>query len=218
VIESKQFLTIFVLLSEDKMSKKKDGLSRRGFITAVGAGAVGTAALANTKAASAAVAPKNGISITLNINGRDQSLTVEPRYTLLYVIRDMLGLSATKIGCERGECGSCTVLIDGKTQYAFMTLAVEAEGHKIITNEGLMDGENLGLVQQAFVEEDAFQCGYCTPGQVVAMDAMLRDNPQPNEEEIKVGMSGNICRCGDYRLIFNAANNAAEKIKSGGAK
>ena len=123
---------------------------------------------------------------------------------------------ATKVGCERGECGACTVLIDGRTQYACLTLAIEAEGREITTLEGLMNGEELGVVQQAFLEEDAYQCGFCTPGQVVAMEGMLRKNAAPSDEQIREGMSGNLCRCGAYKHIFNAAHNAADKLKSGG--
>ena len=106
-------------------------------------------------------------------------MLVEARWSLLYVLRDRLGLTGTKVGCERGECGACTVLIDGKARYACMTLAVEADGHEITTVEGLMKGEELGTTQQAFAEEDAFQCGYCTPGQVMAAESLLRANPSP---------------------------------------
>lgn len=206
------------------MKKKKEsggkpaesGVTRRGFIATVGAGAVAVAAVKGAAAEKVQAPAEKTTEITLNINGRTHRVSVEPRYTLLYVIRDMLGMVATKVGCERGECGACTVLFDGETRYACMTLAVEAAGHEITTLEGLMKGEELGTVQQAFVEEDAYQCGFCTPGQVVAMEGMLRKNPEPNDEEIRNGMSGNICRCGAYKHIFNAAHNAADKLKSGG--
>jgi xanthine dehydrogenase YagT iron-sulfur-binding subunit len=142
---------------------------------------------------------------------------VEPRWSLLFVVRDMLGLTGTKVGCERGECGACTVLIDGKPRYACMTLAVEAEGHAITTLEGLMDGEQLGPVQQAFAEEDAFQCGFCTPGQIMAVEGLLRQNPNPTIEDVRLGISGNLCRCAAYRHIFNAGLKAAQlrKVKGG---
>jgi xanthine dehydrogenase YagT iron-sulfur-binding subunit len=150
----------------------------------------------------------------LNINGRAYSLNVEPRWTLLHVLRDRLGLMGTKSGCERGECGACTVLIDGLARYACMTLAVEASGAQITTIEGLMRGEELGLVQQAFVEEDGFQCGYCTPGQIVSVEALLRKNPEPSIDQIREGVSGNLCRCGAYGHIFRAAQWAAELRKA----
>jgi xanthine dehydrogenase YagT iron-sulfur-binding subunit len=148
--------------------------------------------------------------VTLFVNGRSERIRVEPRWTLLDVLRDKLGLMGTKLGCGRGECGACTVLIDGLPRYACMTLALEADGYQVTTVEGLMTGEELGHVQEAFVHEDAFQCGYCTPGQVVAAEGMLREKPHPNEAEIREGMSGNLCRCGAYKHIMNAVRRAAE--------
>ena len=115
----------------------------------------------------------------------------------------------TKPGCERGECGACTVLIDGVPRYACMTLAVEAEGKEVTSVEGLMRGDELGPVQQAFLEEDAFQCGYCTPGQIMAAEGLLRSRPKPSREEIRRAMSGNLCRCGAYEHIFKAVERAA---------
>jgi xanthine dehydrogenase YagT iron-sulfur-binding subunit len=134
---------------------------------------------------------------------------VEPRWSLLFVLREKLGLTGTKVGCERGECGACTVLIDDVPRYACMTLAVEAEGRRITTLEGLMEGEELGPVQQAFVEEDAFLCGYCTSGQIVAVEGLLRKNPEPSEPEARRAVSGNLCRCGAYLHIFKAVHRAA---------
>jgi xanthine dehydrogenase YagT iron-sulfur-binding subunit len=152
--------------------------------------------------------------VTLRINGRAYRLLVEPRWSLLYVLREGLGLTGTKVGCERGECGACTVLIDDVPRYACMTLAVEVEGVKITTLEGLMKGDELGPVQQAFAEHDAFQCGYCTPGQIMAVEGLLRKNPRPVDEEIRKGMSGNLCRCGTYKHIINAAKRASELKKA----
>ncbi len=126
------------------------------------------------------------------------------------MLRDELGLTGTKVGCDRGECGACTVLVDGRTRYSCLTLALEAEGHEITTLEGLMSGEELGPVQRAFVEQDAFQCGYCTPGQILAVEGLLRENPDPTIEEVRLGVSGNLCRCGAYPNIFRAARRAAE--------
>jgi xanthine dehydrogenase YagT iron-sulfur-binding subunit len=193
------------------------GLSRRRFFGSVATGAAEAAVL--TLPAGAGTPPPAGrggdmVQTALTINGRAHSLSVEPRWTLLYVLRDRLGLMGTKSGCERGECGACTVLLDGVARYACMTLAVEAAGAQITTVEGLMRGEELGPVQQAFVEEDGFQCGYCTSGQVVSVEALLRKTPQPNIEQIRDGMSGNLCRCGAYGHIFRAAQRAAELRKA----
>ena len=147
--------------------------------------------------------------VVLQINGRQHQLLVEPRWSLAYVLRERLGLTGTKVGCERGECGACTVLIGDTPRYACMTLAVEAEGVTITTLEGLMLGEDLGPTQQAFVEEDAYQCGYCTPGQIMTVEGLVRAQPDPSLETIQVGMSGNLCRCGAYPHIFRAARRAA---------
>jgi xanthine dehydrogenase YagT iron-sulfur-binding subunit len=202
---------------DDKDAPQPEGLSRRGFIATLGSGAVAAAAAATAVSAAAAspALPDAAelVQVTLTINGRRQRVMVEPRWSLLFVIREQLGLTATKVGCERGECGSCTVLIDGKPRYACKTLAVEAEGADITTLEGLMNGEELGPVQQAFAEEDAFQCGYCTPGQIMAVEGLLRANPNPTLEEVRQGVSGNLCRCGSYALIFKAAHRAAELKK-----
>jgi xanthine dehydrogenase YagT iron-sulfur-binding subunit len=155
--------------------------------------------------------------VVLTINGRTHRMLVEPRWTLLYVIRDRLGLTGTKASCERGECGSCTVLIDGVARYACMTLAMEAEGHEITTLEGLMNGEELGPTQRAFVDEDGFQCGYCTPGQIMSAEALLRADPNPDLHQIQHGMSGNLCRCAAYTNIFKSVQRAAELKKGGGS-
>jgi len=203
---------------EAKVPQASRGLTRRGFLSTVGAGAV-TLAVANkldaTPAAEAEMVERGEMAkVVLTINGRDYRLLVEPRWSLLYVLREGLGLTGTKVGCDRGECGACTVLIDDVPRYACMTLAVEAEGSKITTLEGLMKGEELGPVQTAFAERDAFQCGYCTPGQIMAVEGLLRKNPSPSVEEIRIGMSGNLCRCGTYKHIVNAAQRATELKKA----
>jgi xanthine dehydrogenase YagT iron-sulfur-binding subunit len=201
-------------------SPDESGVTRRGFLGSVGAGAAAVATGAAARHAGAApeiTSPEEMVQIALSINRRVHRLLVEPRWTLLYVLRERLGLTGTKLGCERGECGSCTVLIDDRPRYACMTLAVEAEGSEIITLEGLMDGEKLGATQQAFVEHDAFQCGYCTPGQIMAAEGLLRANPAPELHQIQRGMSGNLCRCAAYVHIFKAVDRAAELKKKGGA-
>ncbi len=195
-----------------------EGLSRRGFLSSVSAGAVVAASLKNTPEAPAQEIDATGSASTINlfVNGSVRKVMVEPRWTLAYVLREVLGLTGTKIGCERGECGACTILIDGKPRYSCMTLAVEAEGHAITTVEGLLADDKPGPVQQAFIEEDAFQCGFCTPGQIMAVEGLLRANPNPTLDQIRVGVSGNLCRCGAYKNIFNAAVKAAELRKQKG--
>lgn len=203
--------------SEDDGSK---GVTRRQFLASLGVGAIAITALGSNPAmekdASAAVI-KSGeaLEITLKINGRTHHLLVEPRWSLLHVLREELGFTGTKVGCERGECGACTVLINSIPRYACMTLAVEAEGMEITTLEGLTHGEELGAVQQAFVKHDALQCGYCTPGQIMAVEGLLRKKSNPSLDEIKTGVSGNLCRCGAYVTIFKAANLAAELKREG---
>lgn len=202
---------------EEEDGGSSRGVTRRGFLTTMGAGAVTIAVSSKLAAQPAAEAEMTGrgemTKVMLRINGRDYRLLVEPRWSLLYVLREGLGLTGAKPGCERGECGACTVLIDDVPRYACMTLAVEAEGTKITTIEGLMKGEDLGPVQQAFVEHDAFQCGYCTPGQIMAVEGLLRANPSPSAADIRRGVSGNLCRCGAYKHIFNAAQKAAKLKK-----
>jgi xanthine dehydrogenase YagT iron-sulfur-binding subunit len=205
---------------EKKTPESHEGISRRGFLSSVSAGAVVAVTLKDAPdlPAQEVKAGDNAVTIHLNVNGSTRKILVEPRWTLLYVLREVLGLTGSKIGCERGECGACTVLIDGKPRYSCMTLAVEAEGHEITTIEGLLDGDKLGPVQKAFAEEDAFQCGFCTPGQIMAVEGMLRSNPNPTLDQIRIGVSGNLCRCGSYKNIFKAAAKAAELRKpKGGA-
>lgn len=192
----------------------KRGVSRRGFLSSVGTGAL---TLAAARQAAAEMPPPTEVvqateltQVTLLINGRRHQLLVEPRWSLAYVLRERLGLTGTKVGCERGECGACTVLIGDAPCYACMTLAVEAEGAVITTLEGLMHGEDLGPTQQAFAEEDAYQCGYCTPGQIMAAEGLIRADADPSIEAIQHGMAGNLCRCGAYAHIFRAARRAAE--------
>jgi xanthine dehydrogenase YagT iron-sulfur-binding subunit len=194
----------------------RDGVTRRDFFATMGAGALIATTAGGTFAEPQVqvMTPEDMSRITLLINGRRHRLLVEPRWSLLYVLRERLGLTGTKLGCDRGECGACTVLINDVARYSCLTLAVEAEGDKVITIEGLMNGDELGPMQQAFVEYDALQCGYCTPGQIIAAEGLLRRNPEPSPGEIQYGMSGNLCRCGSYRNIFHAVQHAAD-LKSG---
>ena len=200
-------------MSEKDKHGSGGGMTRRSFIKSVGAGAAAAAATGTLMAVGPAegknVKGEEMCRINLEVNGRVRTLLVEPRWSLLFVLREKLGLTGTKVGCERGECGACTALINGVARYACMTLAVEAEGQDITTVEGLMEGEELGPVQQAFHDHDAFQCGYCTPGQVMAAEGLLRANPNPTPEEIQKGMSGNLCRCGAYVHILKAVQSAS---------
>ncbi len=200
-------------MKRDDDRRNARGVTRRGFLGTAGAGAV--AAVVGGSGTAEAVpdvtSPGQMLELGLQVNGMLRRVLVEPRWSLLFVLREKLGLTGTKVGCERGECGACTVLVDGSPRYACLTLAVEAEGHQITTVEGLMDGEKLGPVQEAFVEHDAFQCGYCTPGQVMAAEGLLRLETHPSMEQIREGMSGNICRCGAYANITRAVEAAAAK-------
>jgi xanthine dehydrogenase YagT iron-sulfur-binding subunit len=203
-----------------KDPENSKGVSRRGFLSSVGAGAASVAAASQLSAESTAkaniVRVDEKVSVTLSINGRSYQQLVEPRWSLAYVIREELQITGTKVGCERGECGACTVLMDNVPRYSCMTLAVEAEGVEVTTIEGLMSGEELGDVQQAFVEQDAMQCGYCTSGQIMSVEGLLRANPNPTRDEARAQVSGNLCRCGAYPHIINAADRAAELKRNGG--
>ncbi len=152
----------------------------------------------------------NKIPLTLTVNGRRLSLDVEPRRTLVEALRTDLGLTGTKVACDMGNCGACTVLVEGEAIYSCLTLAVDCAGKTIATVEGLGDAGNLDKLQQAFIQHDALQCGFCTPGQLMAAHALLQRHPHPSEDEVIAGMSGNLCRCGAYRGIAKAVLAAAE--------
>jgi xanthine dehydrogenase YagT iron-sulfur-binding subunit len=153
------------------------------------------------------------VPVTFQVNGEMVEVCVEPRRTLLSVLREELGLTGAKRGCEQGDCGACTVMLDGETVYACLTLAIDCEGQKIRTVEGLAQGERLHPVQEAFVEKDGYQCGFCTSGQVMSAVALLEHNPHPTEEEVRLGMAGNVCRCGAYPNIVRSVLAAAEAAK-----
>jgi aerobic-type carbon monoxide dehydrogenase small subunit (CoxS/CutS family) len=153
------------------------------------------------------------VPLALTINGETHHLMVEPRRTLLDALREDLHLTGAKKTCDMGDCGACTVHVDGKAMYACLLLAVDCDGREIRTVEGLATQEALDPVQQAFVEEDAFQCGYCTPGQVMSIRALLDEHPEPTDEQILRAVSGNLCRCGAYQHIARAGRRAAELQK-----
>jgi len=147
--------------------------------------------------------------IILKINGESYEVSVKPRETLLEVLRDTLGLTGTKEGCDTGKCGACTVLIDGKAVRSCLTLAVTARDKEITTIEGLAHGEELHPIQRAFVDHGALQCGFCTPGMIMISKAFLEENPEPTEREIREALVGNICRCTGYDKIVRAIMRAA---------
>jgi len=190
-------------------------VSRRAFLKSVGVGAAATglagAAADVSRAATPAILGPGPVALNLTVNGAVHAVKVEPRVTLLRALRNHLGLTGAKEVCERGACGGCTVLLDGEPICACLMLAVDAVGHQITTVEGLGTPEKLSPMQAAFAECDAFQCGFCTPGFVVASTALLAKQPNPGLEEIKAGLSGNLCRCGTYSRIFEAVRTAAER-------
>jgi aerobic-type carbon monoxide dehydrogenase small subunit (CoxS/CutS family) len=147
--------------------------------------------------------------ITLRVNGQPMHTDIDPATTLMETLRWRFQMTGTKEVCDRGSCGACSVLVDGKLVCSCMMLAVDAEGAEITTIEGLADGDTLDPVQEAFIKHDALQCGYCTPGLVMAARALLNENPKPSLDAIKKGLSGNLCRCGTYTNIFNAVLEAS---------
>jgi xanthine dehydrogenase YagT iron-sulfur-binding subunit len=191
-------------------SKKKDepGFSRRSFLKTVGAGGVAAGVLGPADAAAAQAVNGVGpgpVAIQLNINGRMHKLQVEPRVTLLDAVRDRLNITGVKRVCDRGACGACTMIVDGKTVYACSMLAIEAQGKTIRTVESFTQGTVLHPVEQAFCEHDGLMCGFCTPGFVTATVALLEKNPKPTPEQVRKALDGNICRCGTYKRVLEAA-------------
>jgi xanthine dehydrogenase YagT iron-sulfur-binding subunit len=196
--------------------------SRRLFLKGLGvAGAAGSTLLGQSardaEAAEAAKAPPGTVAVTLNVNGKPRSLHVEPRTTLLDALRVHLEPAVTgpKLVCGEGTCGACTVLIDGKTAYACLMLAVDAAGRAITTVEGLGTPDAMSPLQAAFVEKDGMMCGFCTPGFVTSLTALLRKNASPTEMEVREACHGNFCRCGTYPRVFEAALAAAKKTVKG---
>ena len=153
-------------------------------------------------------------TIKFILNGEPVAVEAPPSITLLTLLREFLGLTGAKAGCERGECGACTVLIDGEPVASCLALAAQVEGRNVETIEGIERGGDLHPLQQTFIEESAVQCGYCIPGMIMAAKALLDENPNPDEAEIKKAISGNLCRCTGYTKIITAISAAAEKIRS----
>jgi xanthine dehydrogenase YagT iron-sulfur-binding subunit len=204
---------------EPEKSKPKSKFSRRGFLTSVGvtSGALTTGIL-ETEAEAQSTAKVIGpgeVPITLQINGKPYKVSVEPRSTLLDTLRHRLDLTAAKRVCDRGTCGACTVIMDSKVVYSCTVLAIDAQGRQIQTLEGISNERKPHPVTKAFVNNDAQQCGYCTPGFVMAAKGFLDRNPNPSYEDVKKGLGGNLCRCGTYVGVRKAVLEAAKEIKGG---
>ncbi|MEX2581665.1 MAG: (2Fe-2S)-binding protein [Gemmatimonadota bacterium] len=169
------------------------------------------------RSASASTASAQGAVerlVTIRVNGQDRRVDVMKQETLATTLRYKLGLTGTKIGCDRADCGACTVLVDGTPKYACSLLTHQVRGAEVTTIEGLADGDNLHPVQQAVVDEAGFQCAFCAPGFIMAMVGTLQENPSPTREEMAHSLSGNLCRCADYPKILNSAMRAAEYMRS----
>ncbi len=207
---------------------KPGGYTRRSFLK--GAGTVAASGVVAQTALAAAPETAEGralvprlageVEIQLEVNGKTQKVKCEPRTTLLSALRHRVDPphTGTKLVCDQGACGACTVLLDGEPVCSCMTLAVDAQGREIRTIEGLADGDALSPVQSAFVENDALMCGFCTPGFVMSVTGCLEKNPDASLPEIKTACSGNLCRCGTYPHIFDAAVQAGRQMKQGGTK
>src|SRR5258708_7481053 len=199
-------------------SKPEDNfaLSRRSFLKTFGSSAA-VAATAQVEAVAAELAKANSekeqgpgpVPVTLKVNGKTLKLQLEPRVTLLEALRNHSNLTGWKEVCDRGTCGACTVLFDDEPLYSCSKLAIEAQGHNITTIEGLAQDGKLSSVQQAFIEQDALMCGYCTPGFIMSVTALLKKNPHPTADQVKKACSGNLCRCGTYPRVMEAALKGA---------
>ncbi|WP_428939899.1 (2Fe-2S)-binding protein [Fontivita pretiosa] len=197
------------------------GLTRRGFLKGAGVTAAGAAiaesglaelARAQAEQAAAAVVGPGPTTVTLRVNGTERKVQIEPRTTLAEALRVNLDLTGTKIVCDRGACGGCTVMIDGKTVNSCMTLALDAVGREIRTIEGIAQDQKLHPVQEQFIEHDAMQCGFCTPGMIMSCVHLLEHNKNPTLEDVKQACSGNLCRCGTYPKVFEAVLAAAKQV------
>ena len=187
-------------------------LSRRGFLIGTPLAAAALDACRPAEGVAGGGAPVVGpgaVPVTLRVNGADHALQVEPRRTLAGVLRDDLGLTGTKIGCDRGACSACTVWLDGVPVTSCLTFVLDAAGREITTIEGLARGDALHPVQAAFIENDGMQCGFCTPGMVMSCAALLARSPSPTIDDVRAATSGNLCRCGTYPKVFEATLAAA---------
>jgi xanthine dehydrogenase YagT iron-sulfur-binding subunit len=193
-------------------------VSRRAFLKSVGVSGVAAGVLGaetEARAAGPAAVGPGPVSITLRINGKPETLQVEPRVTLLDALRDRLNHTGLKRVCDRGSCGACTAIVDGRTVYACSTLAIEMQGKDVRTIEGLTEGTVLHPVQQAFVAHDGTMCGFCTPGFVMSAVALLEKHPKPTMEQARDALDGNICRCGTYTKVLQAVLDPAKGVRRG---
>ena len=206
-----------------RKSSRNDGFSRRDFLKGAGVAVSGgliageKPALASPADAKTPILGPGKVPVTLQINGKPQKLELEPRMTLLDALRNSLDITSAKKVCDRGTCGACTVILDGKPVYACSVLAIEAQGKDIQTIEGLATGGRLHPVSAAFVDHDAQQCGFCTPGFVMAAKAFIDKNPNPTMVDVEKGLGGNLCRCGTYVGVRQAVLEAAKVMKGGKA-
>src|ERR1043166_5039964 len=203
-------------MPDKKFSSNGSGVSRRGFLKGMGVGTAAAGVLSAVKPLAEGAQDPNvrgpgELPLTLKVNGNNRKLTLEPRVTLLDALRNRLDLTGCKKVCDRGTCGACTVLVDGRPVYSCSMLALEAEGREITTIEGLGSPERLNEVQKAFVAHDGQQCGFCTPGFVVASTAFVRNHPNATLEQVRDGLGGNLCRCGTYAGMLLAVVDAAKK-------
>ena len=187
----------------------KSGFTRRDLVRGAMAGVVAAGVKGKTPLPAGTSLGPQAVPITLTVNGKQQTLSVEPRVVLADALRDRLGLTGTKVVCGRGACGACTVLLDGHSACSCLLLAAEVEGRKITTIEGLAADGRLAPIQEAFVAADALQCGFCTSGMVMSCKALLDHNPRPSRDEIRHAVSGNLCRCGTYPHVIDAVERAA---------
>ena len=201
---------------EKEKGKNPLDISRRDFLKGMGTSAIATSIAASPLSlpSIADAAPPPAVReayIQLNVNDKTRRLKVKAHWTLLDVLRKEMGLTGTKKFCDRGSCGACTVIMDGKAVYACSRLAIEADNKKILTVEGLLQAGKLHPIQEAFLEHDGLQCGFCTSGQIMSVKALLDKNSRPTQEEIKEGLAGNICRCSAYPKILKSAMAAAQR-------
>src|SRR5215831_6719101 len=196
------------------MKPKDDAfhVSRRDFLKSASVGGIVTAVAGAAEAGAQTPGPQvigpGEIPVQLNVNGKRLDLRIEPRVTLLNAIRNRADMTGNKRVCDRGACGACTMIVDGRTVYSCSTLAIEVQGKSIRTVDGLADGDKLHPVQQAFCDADALMCGFCTPGFIMATVGLLEKHPNATPEQIRKGLDGNICRCGTFVRVFEAANKA----------
>ena len=208
-------------MKEKEEKKANNGLSRRGFLKGAGLTTAGTVvANSGLLAFNTKFGPARGesfgpdaVRVSINVNGQVQDIICEPRTTLASALRDHMGLTGTKVVCDRGSCSACTVWVDGEPVNSCLTLALDVVDKKVTTIEGIAKNGELHPIQEAFIDHDASQCGYCTPGMIMSCTHLLENNPAPTLEDVKKATRGNLCRCGTHPHVFKATLDAAKKMK-----